>query len=48
MVNRLSTPPGDLFDLPGDYLFQAHLRRGGEGDLIETGCFFEKVGGLFD
>ena len=41
-------PPGGLFDLPGVYLFQAHLRRGGEGDLIETGCLFEKGGGLFD
>ena len=32
---------------PGVYLFQAHLRRGGEGDLIETGCLFEKGGGPY-
>ena len=40
-------PPGGLFDLPGVYLFQAHLRRGGEGNLIETGCLFEKGGGAY-
>ena len=44
--SSINPPPGGLFDLPGVYLFQAHLRRGGEGDLIETGCLFEKGGGL--
>ena len=29
------SPPGGLFDLPGVYLFQAHLRRGGGGGGLD-------------